>query len=92
MRDSIHFFKRGVQPVWEDPRNVHGGSWTFRIKNGASEEFWKEVLMLAVGEQFSDAIESGMSFSLSSNYPNPPKLPPSMSPYLLPLYSTKIGI
>ncbi|KAL8874834.1 MAG: hypothetical protein Q9192_009138, partial [Flavoplaca navasiana] len=72
MRDSIHFFKRGVQPVWEDPRNVHGGSWTFRIKNGASEEFWKEVLMLAVGEQFSDAIESGddlcgLSFSRRFN-------------------------
>ncbi|KAI4224814.1 MAG: hypothetical protein L6R36_004376 [Xanthoria steineri] len=72
MRDSIHFFKRGVQPVWEDPRNVHGGSWTFRVKNHVSEEFWKEVLMLAVGEQFSDAIQSGddlcgLSFSRRFN-------------------------
>ncbi|KAI4282608.1 MAG: hypothetical protein L6R38_002800 [Xanthoria sp. 2 TBL-2021] len=71
-RDSIHFFKRGVQPVWEDPRNVHGGSWTFRVKNNLSEEFWKEVLMLAVGEQFSDAIQSGddlcgLSFSRRFN-------------------------
>ncbi|KAL8770858.1 MAG: hypothetical protein Q9209_003509 [Squamulea sp. 1 TL-2023] len=72
MRDSIHFFKRGVQPVWEDSRNVHGGSWTFRVKNDKSEEFWKEVLMLAVGEQFSDAIQSGddlcgLSFSRRFN-------------------------
>ncbi|KAL8857560.1 MAG: hypothetical protein Q9178_005888 [Gyalolechia marmorata] len=72
MRDSIHFFKRGVQPVWEDPRNVHGGSWTFRVKNNLSQEFWKEMLMLAVGEQFIDAIQSGddlcgLSFSRRFN-------------------------
>jgi len=24
-RDSIHMFKRGVKPRWEDPRNTHGG-------------------------------------------------------------------
>ncbi|KAL8728820.1 MAG: hypothetical protein Q9166_005137 [cf. Caloplaca sp. 2 TL-2023] len=61
MRDSIHFFKRTVRPVWEDPRNVHGGSWTFRVNKEKSAEFWKEVLLLAVGEQFSDAIQQGMS-------------------------------
>ncbi|KAL8707289.1 MAG: hypothetical protein Q9225_007784 [Loekoesia sp. 1 TL-2023] len=59
MKDSIHFFKRGVHPVWEDPRNVEGGAWTFRVSKSVSGEFWVEVLLLAVGEQFSEVIGKG---------------------------------
>ncbi|KAL8678681.1 MAG: hypothetical protein Q9186_004996 [Xanthomendoza sp. 1 TL-2023] len=59
MRDTIHFFKRTVQPVWEDPRNVEGGAWTFRVHKDISGEFWKEVLFMAVGEQFSEALQKG---------------------------------
>lgn len=58
MKDSVHFFKRGVKPVWEDPRNISGGSWTFRVPKDKSEEFWKETLLLAVGEQFADVIQA----------------------------------
>ncbi|KAI4181630.1 MAG: hypothetical protein LQ346_006728, partial [Caloplaca aetnensis] len=50
MKDSVHFFKRGVRPVWEDARNVEGGAWTFRVGKSSSAEFWVEVLLLAVGE------------------------------------------
>lgn len=57
LRDSVHFFKRGVKPVWEDPRNINGGSWTFRVPKAYSQEFWKETLLLVVGEQFADVIE-----------------------------------
>ena len=59
LKDSVHFFKRGVKPVWEDPRNVKGGSWTFRVPKAQAEEFWKELLMMAVGEQFADVIQPG---------------------------------
>ncbi len=61
LKDSVHFFKRGVKPVWEDPRNVKGGSWTFRVPKAQAERFWKEVLMMAVGEQFADVIQPGIS-------------------------------
>ena len=57
MKDSIHFFKRGVKPVWEDPRNVKGGAWTFRVAKDKSKEFWKELLLFAVGDQFADVIQ-----------------------------------
>ena len=59
LKDSVHFFKRGVKPVWEDPRNVKGGAWTFRVPKAQAEDFWKEILMMAVGEQFSDVIQPG---------------------------------
>lgn len=57
MKDSIHFFKRGVKPVWEGPRNVKGGAWTFRVAKDKSKEFWKELLLFAVGDQFADVIQ-----------------------------------
>jgi len=72
MKDSVHFFKRGVKPVWEDPRNVKGGSWTFRVPKDKSEKTWKEMLLLAVGEQFADIIQPkddlcGLSLSIRFN-------------------------
>ena len=60
-KDSVHFFKRGVKPVWEDPRNVKGGAWTFRVSKDKYEETWKEILLLAVGEEFSDVIQPSKS-------------------------------
>ena len=48
-----------MRPVWEDPRNVEGGAWTFRVSKSVSGEFWIEVLLLAVGEQFSEVIGKG---------------------------------
>lgn len=67
MKDSVHFFKRGVKPVWEDPRNITGGSWTFRVPKAQSGEFWKETLLLAVGEQFVDVIQPRKFWSPESS-------------------------
>ncbi|GAM88995.1 hypothetical protein ANO11243_070290 [Dothideomycetidae sp. 11243] len=74
LRDSVHLFHRGVKPVWEDPRNTRGGSWTFRVPKDKAAAFWKEVCMLAIGEQLQAAVESdrktfrddicGVSFSV----------------------------
>lgn len=63
MKDSVHFFKRGVKPVWEDSRNINGGSWTFRVQKDKSEQFWQEVLMMAVGDQFASALQPRKSSS-----------------------------
>lgn len=57
LRDSVHLFKRGVKPIWEDPRNATGGAWTFRVPKALAPDFWREVCMLAVGEQLQAAVE-----------------------------------
>ena len=57
LRDSVHLFKRGVKPIWEDPRNAQGGAWTFRVPKHLAPEFWKEVCMMAIGEQLQAAVE-----------------------------------
>lgn len=58
LRDSVHLFHKGVKPIWEDPRNQKGGSWTFRVPKAQGSEFWKELCMMAIGEQLQAAIES----------------------------------
>jgi hypothetical protein len=57
LRDSVHLFHKGVKPIWEDPRNHKGGSWTFRVPKEKAPEFWKEVCMMAIGEQLQSAVE-----------------------------------
>ncbi|KAI9837252.1 MAG: hypothetical protein M1819_000326 [Sarea resinae] len=50
LRDSIHFFKRTVKPVWEDPRNVRGGAWTFRVPKSTGKDFYLQILLMAIGD------------------------------------------
>ena len=61
LRDTILLFKKNVKPIWEDPRNNKGGAWSFRIsKSGdTSFEFWKEILMMAIGEVLQEVVEKG---------------------------------
>lgn len=59
LRDSIHLFHQHVRPIWEDPRNIHGGSWTFRVPKSLAPAFWQEVCLLAIGEKLQAAVEAG---------------------------------
>ncbi|KAB2581075.1 Translation initiation factor [Lasiodiplodia theobromae] len=58
LRDSVHLFHLGVKPVWEDPRNLKGGAWTFRVPKEKAPQFWKEVSMMAVGGELQSAVDN----------------------------------
>ena len=58
LRDSIHLFHKGVKPVWEDPRNMKGGCWTFRVPKEKAKDFWKELCLMAIGEKLQEAVAS----------------------------------
>ncbi|CAB3399664.1 unnamed protein product [Caenorhabditis bovis] len=49
---DIHFFKKGIKPVWEDPANVRGGKWIVRLKKGLCTRMWENLLLAMIGEQF----------------------------------------
>ncbi|KAJ6789579.1 hypothetical protein PWT90_07414 [Aphanocladium album] len=57
MRESIYLFKSGFRPVWEDRRNINGGSWTFRVPRALGPDVWTKVQLLAIGEQLESALE-----------------------------------
>ena len=87
-KDSVHFFKKGVKPVWEDPRNVNGGAWNFRVSKENTDAFWKELLALAVGEEFHDILQHvpNVPQGIPKRKPSPyaPTKNPTPSPYPLP--------
>ncbi|KAH7318659.1 translation initiation factor eIF 4e-like domain-containing protein [Stachybotrys elegans] len=57
MRESIYLFKAGFKPIWEDRRNINGGSWTFRVPKTIGPEFWNHIQMLAIGEKLQSALD-----------------------------------
>jgi hypothetical protein len=60
MRESIYLFKAGFKPIWEDRRNINGGSWTFRVPKSIGPDVWTHVQLLAIGEQLQEVLEEGM--------------------------------
>ncbi|PAV61324.1 hypothetical protein WR25_18178 [Diploscapter pachys] len=49
---DIHFFKKGIKPVWEDESNVKGGKWILRLKKGFASRIWENLILAMIGEQF----------------------------------------
>jgi len=59
MRESVYLFKEGFQPVWEDRRNINGGSWTFRVPKINGPDFWTRVQLMAIGEKLQECLDVG---------------------------------
>ncbi|KAK4192880.1 eukaryotic translation initiation factor 4E type 3 [Podospora australis] len=59
MRESIYLFKSGFKPIWEDRRNILGGSWTFRVPKSNGPDVWTRIQLLAIGEKLQDVLEDG---------------------------------
>ncbi|KAL7812207.1 translation initiation factor eIF4e [Trichoderma gracile] len=57
MRESLYLFKSGFRPVWEDRRNINGGSWTFRVPKAIGPDFWTRIQLLAIGEKLQSVID-----------------------------------
>jgi len=51
--DAIMFFKDGIAPQWEDPKNANGGHLQFQIRpsvGGAQfDEYWNQLILGVVG-------------------------------------------
>merc|ERR1719394_2372421 len=51
MKCEYAVFKEGVQPMWEDPRNLKGGRWVYaatKQQNISLDRQWMELLMCMV--------------------------------------------
>lgn len=59
LRDTVHIFRKGTKPVWEDPENQKGGCWTFRVPKAQSQAFFHEVAILCMANEFQAALEAG---------------------------------
>ncbi|PYH87050.1 translation initiation factor eIF4e [Aspergillus uvarum CBS 121591] len=52
LRDTVHIFRKGVRPVWEDPENRNGGCWRFRVPKNKAQEFFHEIAILCMANEF----------------------------------------
>jgi len=61
LRESIHFFRAGVQPMWEDRENLDGGCWVIKVRrdDGRAIRAWEEICLLCCGGEIQAAIAPG---------------------------------
>ncbi|KIW21150.1 hypothetical protein PV08_01730 [Exophiala spinifera] len=59
--DSIHIFRAGVKPLWEDAENQQGGRWLIRVRpdNNRAIRVWEEICLLCCGGELQAAIAQG---------------------------------
>ncbi|KAI5172351.1 translation initiation factor 4E [Nematocida sp. LUAm3] len=48
---NIHFFREGIQPMWEDKRNIKGGKWILELTSSQNiHDIWINTLLLCISE------------------------------------------
>jgi translation initiation factor 4E len=57
---DYYFFRKDIQPMWEDSSNINGGKLTLMFKKTCDSEFidkvWMYTILACIGEQFEDSI------------------------------------
>ena len=55
---SKHFFlmQDGISPIWEDPININGGCWSFKVHENQCEDLWEDLSIYLVCDQLCPTI------------------------------------
>jgi hypothetical protein len=69
---SKHFFlmQSGIAPIWEDPVNINGGCWSFKVNEDQTIELWEDLSVYLVCNQLCPTISDeivGVSICLKKN-------------------------
>ncbi|EER24862.1 hypothetical protein D8B26_007427 [Coccidioides posadasii str. Silveira] len=57
LRDSVHIFRKGTKPIWEDPENANGGCWTFQVPKAKCHAFFHELAILCMANELQAAVQ-----------------------------------
>ena len=64
----LFIMKEGVLPVWEDPNNINGGCWSFKILEDHSAELWEDLSVALVCNKITSNDDiMGLSICLKKN-------------------------
>ena len=73
--------RKGIEPIWEDPRNSNGGTFTIRMDHSKGYDVWSTFMMYMLGETMTNEMHNinGMTVSYISdmngaNLPNTNKI------------------
>jgi hypothetical protein len=67
-----HFFlmRSDITPIWEDPKNINGGCWSFKVQEEQAEDLWEDLSTYLVCDKLCPTIPEetmGLSICLKKN-------------------------
>ena len=75
--NSLEFFRKGIQPKWEDEQNQKGGRFIFQVSKAQAnkEQIYEDLAFFFLGENFERSEKvNGFRF-ICTKVNNPSKLP-----------------
>lgn len=75
MNDYI-IMRKGIEPIWEDPKNCNGGTFTIKVDHHKGYELWELFILYMMGETLTYEMEfiNGITVSYIADYTNPVEL------------------
>lgn len=69
----LFLMRTGIKPIWEDPKNRHGGCFSYKVANKSVYEVWRELSYVLVGDTISktasaSANVTGITISPKKNF------------------------
>jgi hypothetical protein len=70
LKDSVHVFRSGVQPLWEDAENLAGGCWVLKVRReeDRSLKVFEEIAIMVVGGELQVAVQGERDHVLGVSY------------------------
>ena len=69
----LFIMRDGITPMWEDPKNINGGCFSYKISNKNVFEVWRDLTYVLIGESLSANVTfvssvTGITISPKKNF------------------------
>ena len=65
---TMSIFRKGIQPVWEDPALVEGSRFTLKTDKSRTSKYWEDLLLAMIGEQLQEGLVAGLVLNLKPQF------------------------
>jgi len=68
--ELLFLMKNDIFPLWEDPQNASGGTWSMKIPRQSANEIWTNICLLLIGETMSLDMDHINGISIRPKFSN----------------------